>query len=242
MATQIDGLVVRQACHADLPQIGKIYLTAFPETVEQLHLEHVKLETIEEIMRIPLDAEPNGFFVAEISNRVVGYAICPSRSDQIWRAALWRGHLLRLLWRWLTGRAGIGIRSALQVLADKAHFLRAARKPGTDCPARLLSIAVTPGSHGCGIVRRLLREGLCYLRRVGAPSVRLEVRPGNKVAKHLYESLGFRRESVQTRESDSGQWQITGLKLPRGSQALEHLFITCWGSVRERVTDPAPPP
>lgn len=64
---------------------------------------------------------------------------------------------------------------------------------------------------------------------------------GKAIAAEL-DSTGARQELVQTREIGPGRWQITGMKLPRASQALEHLFITCWGSVRDRVTDPAPPP
>ena len=199
-------LLVRRADRGDLPDIARIYLAAFPETVEQLHLGRIRLEAIAEMMRIPLGAEPEGFFVAEVEGRVAGYLICAARADRIWRGALWRGHALRLLWLWLTGRSGVGLRSAAQIAADKLHFWSSSRKSGIQCPARGLSLAVDPDFHRRGIGRRLLEEGLHYLRSKKVPCVRLEVRPANDPAKRLYESLGFR--TADTIHDTRGPWEV----------------------------------
>jgi ribosomal-protein-alanine N-acetyltransferase len=199
-------LSIRVATRDDLPQVAHIYLAAFPDTVEQLGLQGIEPLAIEDILRIPLDAEPGSFLVAESGSRVVGYAICPARVDRLWRVGFSRGHLFRIAARWLTGRYGIGLRPAWLAFADKLHFLRGEHLPRARCDGRVLSIAVDPRLGRRGIGRRLLEEGLQYLRAKGAARVRLEVRPGNEPARRLYEGVGFR--TVGAVHDTRGRWDV----------------------------------
>jgi ribosomal-protein-alanine N-acetyltransferase len=56
----------------------------------------------------------------------------------------------------------------------------------------IMNLAVDPRHRGRGIGQALLREGLDYLRVLGAETVELEVRVGNEAAIKLYEKYGFR--------------------------------------------------
>jgi LmbE family N-acetylglucosaminyl deacetylase len=56
-----------------------------------------------------------------------------------------------------------------------------------------------------------------------------------------WDSRGTSKADVRSWLGGGGQWHITGLQMPRDSRARDRLFITCWGSVRDRLTDPAPP-
>jgi [ribosomal protein S18]-alanine N-acetyltransferase len=55
----------------------------------------------------------------------------------------------------------------------------------------ILNVAVRPESRGRGIGRLLVEAALSDLRSRGAAFVALEVRPSNRAALSLYESLGF---------------------------------------------------
>ena len=200
------SVTIRRAKPDDMLAVARIYLAAFPDSVEQLHLERVRPRAVADLMRIPLQAEPWSFFVADAGDRLIGYAICPAHADRIWLAAIRRGLALRMLGRWLAGRYGLGLRSAVQAMSDKIHCWRGGRRRDTECPARVLSIAVDPTAHGQGTGRQLLHEGLHYLQREGAFRVRLEVRPHNEPAKRLYESVGFR--TVGTIHDTRGPWEV----------------------------------
>ncbi len=208
---------VRQAQPTDLPGVARVYLAAFPETIEQIGARRLQSAAVEDMMRVCLRAEPEGFLVAESEGVVAGYAVCPSRSDRIWRTALREGHVAAMLWRWVTGRYGLGLRPALRLVMDKLHFWRASGVPGADCRARVLSIAVDPGFQGRGIGRRLLEAGLAYLRAREVPCVRLEVRPDNVPAKRLYEGLGF--EPAGTVHDTRGPWLVMVLRWPDDAEA-----------------------
>lgn len=74
--------------------------------------------------------------------------------------------------------------------------------------AELRTIAVDPAYHRQGIGRALLDEALQRLAERGARRVFLEVRPSNKPAQNLYDSLGFglsfvRRDYYQNPPEDA---------------------------------------
>ncbi|HEX9801516.1 MAG TPA: GNAT family N-acetyltransferase [Thermoanaerobaculia bacterium] len=58
--------------------------------------------------------------------------------------------------------------------------------------AELLRLGVAPEARGRGRGRRLLAAALEHLRAGGRPVCHLEVRAGNRPARGLYETLGFR--------------------------------------------------
>jgi len=149
--------------------------------------------------------------VVEVDGRVAGYAICPTRSGRIWRTGLLRGHLWCMFWHWITGRYGIGPGPIARLTHEKLLFWRHSDLPEADCGARILSLAVHPDAQGMGLGKLLMNAGLDHLRERGAARVRLEVRPDNAPAHHIYEKLGFR--SVGVVHDTRGAWDVMILDL-----------------------------
>ena len=158
---------------------------------------------------LALCADPEGLIVAEADGDVVGYALAAGDAKRMRRKVFWQGRWLRMLWRLLTGRYGVGWRTVRAVSADKMAFLRGARLHGTH-QARPLSLAVHPAHRSQGIGRQLFAASLDYLRTCGAQTIRLEVRPDNVPARSLYESFGF---CVRGSYEDSqGEWLVMTCK------------------------------
>jgi ribosomal-protein-alanine N-acetyltransferase len=63
--------------------------------------------------------------------------------------------------------------------------------------AHLLNISIARGFQGCGLGRCLLEHLIGVARKHGAQTMFLEVRPSNKAAIGLYESIGFNEFSVR---------------------------------------------
>jgi ribosomal protein S18 acetylase RimI-like enzyme len=229
------SVVHRTATRADLPRIAQVYLKAFANTLEDLRSPNLSAMAVADIMSACLEAEPECTVVAEVDGAIgdrsaiiVGYVIAVANTGRIPRAALAHGLPLVWLWRWLLGRYGLPWRAVLSLLGDKMRFWQAARgcavrgaiPPPTrsgrrdlrqaDCPARILSLAVDPAQQGRHIGRRLLETGLLRLRRLGCDCVRLEVRPDNQPAVHLYEDSGFQR--VGEYRDSRGPWAIMILR------------------------------
>lgn len=66
-------------------------------------------------------------------------------------------------------------------------------------------LAVKPERQGEGRGRLLLRRGLAALAAQGVSEVRLEVRPSNERAIHLYRQHGFRRERTKSEYYPDGE-------------------------------------
>jgi len=192
-----------------MADVAGIYLAAFPDSLRALGLESIRPVAVDDIMAICLDAEPEGFLVAEVDGRPAGYAICPSDAGRIQRAGL--RHLPAIAWRWVTGQYGVGLRAVARLAREKLMFWRQADLPGADCPARILSLAVHPRGQGHGLGKALMAAALDYLRAQGASRVRLEVRPDNAAARHIYEKMGFR--DVGQVHDTRGPWDVMILEL-----------------------------
>jgi len=65
--------------------------------------------------------------------------------------------------------------------------------------AHVLNVCVHPDCQLRGLGRQLMLELLSRARDRGADRVFLEVRPSNRVARHLYQSLGFREIGLRPR-------------------------------------------
>jgi ribosomal-protein-alanine N-acetyltransferase len=63
--------------------------------------------------------------------------------------------------------------------------------------AHLLNISIARDFQGRGLGRRLLEHLIVMARKHGAQTMFLEVRPSNKAAIGLYESIGFNEFSVR---------------------------------------------
>lgn len=63
--------------------------------------------------------------------------------------------------------------------------------------AHLLNISIARDYQGCGMGRSLLNHLIDVARHHGAQMMFLEVRPSNKAAIRLYESIGFNEFSIR---------------------------------------------
>ncbi len=53
---------------------------------------------------------------------------------------------------------------------------------------------------------------------------------------------GLSRSTLQATQPAPGQWRVEDVPVPGGARARGEVLVHCWGSVGDRVTDPAPPP
>ena len=188
--TQCAEITYRPARAEDLPAIAEVFAAAFPQSVSHVAGELPQLDILSDLFGMALRAEPASLRVAECAGRVAGYILAPARLSRLRRAALLHGLGLRILWRWLWGHYGVRGRALLIAAQDKLAFLRGERRFGRG-EARIFSVGVHPDFQGRGLGGGLLQAGLAYLESQGVPQVRLEVRPDNAPAVHLYEKTGF---------------------------------------------------
>ena len=204
-------VLYRNAGRSDLGAIARIFLDAFPESVEYYTGHPIGPLAIEDAFAIVFDAEPEAFFVAELNGRVVGYIVVPAGFSGILRTAVLHGHLLKMFCRWITGRYGVGLRPVWMVARNWLGLAGETRHPEAHAEARILSIAVEPGCQGLGIGSGLTKAGLDYLRSRGEKMVRLEVRPDNQPAIRVYEKYGFKITGETT--DVQGKWLVMLLDL-----------------------------
>ena len=197
----------RQVTKRDLPEIATIFLWAFHESVRHYAGKPVGERVIIDAFDICLDAEPGAFIAAVVNGRVAGYIFAPSRLSSIYHAAIWRGHIARMIWRWATGQYGVGLKPALIAARNQlAVWWHSKRDKEAASEARIFSIAVHPDFQGRHIGTGLLKAGLDYLGSRGAKRVRLEVRPENIPAINIYEKAGF-KIAGRTRDTQA-DWLI----------------------------------
>lgn len=197
----------RHARESDLQGVARVFAAAFPESVAHYFPSAPALSVVAEPFTLLLAAEPEAFYVADAgAGEVAGYIFAPSRTGRIPWVAVKGGFALRWLWRWISGRYGIGLAPVRALAANKVDFLTSARQRGMEAEARILSVAVSPDHQGQGVAGGICRVALERLDRLGASPVRLEVRPENAPAVKLYTRLGFTRRG-STRDSQ-GEWWI----------------------------------
>ena len=201
------GIVVRQGTNADLAAMAAVYIAAFPESIGHFFDQtDPPVTAVIDLLQVPLDAEPQAVLVAEKEGRIAGYCLAPAHFSRLAHTALHGGHLWRFVWRWITGRYNLGLRPLRMLALDKLRGHRERRTDPHHAEAHILSLAVHPDFQCQGIGKALLEGALAYLDNMGADPIRLEVRPANAAALHLYESHGFRTVG---RTSDSqGEWLI----------------------------------
>jgi len=200
-------LQYRSAAADDLHDIGQVFVDGFPDSVQHAGAGAGAgaARAMADIFGLAMAAEPGCLIVAEDDGQIAGYMLASGDLGRLRRTAFWQGKWLRVLWRLVTGRYGVGWRELRTVVRDKRAFAQGARMCGGH-QIRLLSLAVRPDRQGKGIGRGLIAAGLEYLRAKGARTVRLEVRPDNAPARHLYEAFGF-HECGQYSDSQ-GQWVV----------------------------------
>ncbi|MCL4401838.1 MAG: GNAT family N-acetyltransferase [Acidobacteria bacterium] len=183
-----------------------MFLAAFPESVQHYVGHAIAPRVVADLFAICLDAEPAALLVGEDDGRIVGYIFTPACLPRVFTTAIRHGHLWRMFIRWISGQYGIGIRPIWVSASNGLAFWHDAHEARLRADARVLSLAVHPAVQGQGVGGELLQRGLAYLDRQGVPTIRLEVRPENAAAIHLYQKYGFRTVG-QTRDSQ-GIWLI----------------------------------
>ncbi len=137
---------------------------------------------------------------------MVGYAIFVTSLKRIQRNALLSGTALTWAVRALTGRYDLRPSAMWRILRNKVLFVTSGQKFRTHGDAQLLNVAVNPASRGRGTATALVKAGLRIMHEAGVPEVRLEVRPGNLSAVHVYERTGW-HEAGRTRDIE-GEWVV----------------------------------
>ena len=187
---------------ADKPDIGRIarvYVEAFPESVKFFFGD----STPERVVRSPPPVSTcSGRRVAASlwrGNRMVtsrGYCIIAADEAEVralfFKNAVWLGFVKDLL----RGRIPLRLNEAARLAANGAvlllSYLVAPRNYACKAGARIFSIAVRKAARGRGLGRELLKCALAFATGKGAKVIKLEVRPENQAAVHLYRSAGFR--------------------------------------------------
>ena len=198
-------LTFRPAQPDDLPVVARVFFMAFADSVEHAGVGSGGVEAIQDLFAVSLAAERGSLIVADSDGEIVGYILATTDVARLRRAAFWQGYCLRLLWRTLSGSYDLRWRTLRILAADKWAFLRGARRWGAQ-GTRLLSLAVHPGHQSQGIGRQLIQAALEYLRNKRAQPIRLEVRPDNAAALHLYQAAGFRARGEYC--DSQGKWLV----------------------------------
>lgn len=99
-----DNLEYRKARTGDLERIARVMLEAFPESVEHYVGRRVEPAVMADVFAIALDAEPEALMVGVCDGEIAGYIYAPPDLSRVFKSAITRGHLPRMIWRWLTGR------------------------------------------------------------------------------------------------------------------------------------------
>lgn len=198
---------IQRAVAADIPAIAALFTDSFRDSV----LHHCgalpKPQAMEDVFTLVREAEPEAAMVAKTEEgRLIGYCFAPVYLPRLWIKAVSGGYIFKWAWRWLTGRYGFGLRPVKVIIMNKLTFLSSAASPSQKGDAHILSIAVDESCRGQGIARRLMEEAFVYFETREAALIRLEVRPDNLPARHLYESMGF---VYQGSTFDSqGEWLV----------------------------------
>lgn len=202
----MEGDITCRPARQDLEPIARIFVAAFSDSVKHYAGHAIRAKVMADLFAICLDTEPAAFFVAVKLNTVAGYVFAPAHFFRLSRSAFRHGHAWRIARRWLTGQYGIGLRPVLVAAKNWLSLLCEARDPALASDARILSIAVHPDYQGQGIGGLLMQCGLAYLQAQGVARIRLEVRPDNAPAVHIYEKDGFVKRG-ETRDTQ-GAWLV----------------------------------
>ncbi len=202
----------------DIRSIAKIYLEAFPESVDVFYGG----DTGERIIGIMdfgfriLWAAGCTFFVAkDSSGNPLGYCIVTSDEANINEAIFRQGLALKVAREFLAGKIKIRLteisKLAVNGLVMAVASLALSKRTSF---GRIMSIAVLKSARGQGLGRSLLRHALLHLVDEGVHAVRLEVRPENTAAYELYRAEGFSEIGV-TRDLQ-GSWVAMEKQLLKG--------------------------
>jgi len=199
--------VYATAHRKEIPEVATVFCRAFlPEIRRVLDGREPSLPMLTSLFEFLYTAEPGALLVAKADGQVIGYIYAPASLRHLWKTAFLRGYILRWVGYWLIGRYRFSFHALRTILMDKLYFVHHALKDDIEIDQRILSLGVLPERRGQGVAQELVRHALERFRTLGAEQVRLEVRPDNKPALHLYRKAGFTVKKVigDTR----GEWLV----------------------------------
>ena len=192
---------------ADIPAIAALFTASFIDSVLHYCGRLPKPQAMQDVFALVLEAEPEAAFVARLADgQLLGYCFAPAMLPNLWKKAVLDGHLLKWLWRWLSGQYGFGFYPVKIICLNKLSFLWSAITPTQASNARILSIAVAPAWRGRGVANALMTLADDYFRSRGVKKVRLEVRPDNMPAIKVYRKHGY--VDAETTADSQGPWLI----------------------------------
>jgi ribosomal-protein-alanine N-acetyltransferase len=199
--------IIARAFPADIPVIAALFTESFKDSVLHHCGRLPKPQAMRDVFSLVYEAEPEAALIARsVAGTAIGYCFAPTALPSLWLRAILGGHLLKWMWRWLTGQYGFGLHPVKIIVLNKVAFLRSAVTPAKTASARILSIAVSPQWRGRGVAGALMGEAMKYFRSRGSVRVRLEVRPDNASAIKVYHNFGF-TDAGFTHDSQ-GPWLI----------------------------------
>ena len=202
----------------DILSIAKIYLEAFPESVDFFYQGDTGGRVIRIVdlgFRILWDAGCRFFVAKDSSSNLLGYCVVASDDADLNKAILRRGLALKVAREFTTGKILIRFTEILRLAANGLVMAVASFSlPKRTSFGRIMSIAVCKRARGEGLGRKLLRKALQWLADEGVKAVRLEVRPLNHAAYELYRTEGFSEIGV-TRDLQ-GSWVAMEKELLKG--------------------------
>jgi len=190
-------VTVRSAAQVGGPRaiaarMATLFLASFPDTVRAMFGDRPpRPEAMTDFFTFVVRTEPEGVQLALAGDGIVGYAITLASMSRLSARAALTFAWVPWVVRFLGGRYGLSLGALPGIARSKVAFARSFR-PSDRVAAQVLSLAGDPAWRGHGVARALLEGGLDYLRRQGAPRVKLEVLDDNTSACHLYETFGFR--------------------------------------------------
>jgi ribosomal-protein-alanine N-acetyltransferase len=183
---------IERAQITDIPAIAALFTDSFKDSVLHHCGRLPKPQAMQDVFSLVYKAEPKAAFVARTAGgNIIGYCFAPTALKCLWVKAVFRGHLLKWFWRWLTGKYGFGLYPVKVIVMNKLSFLRSAFTPNKVADGRILSIAVAGDWRGRGVAGALMTAAVDYFRSVGTRLVRLEVRPDNAPAIRVYHNHKF---------------------------------------------------
>jgi len=209
MSKSTEHIQITQTTPGQIPAMADIFMVSFADSVRYVFGDRTPtLAPVRDVFSFIVAEEPQACLAAyyRTPDQVRGYILAPLNMQQLWWKAFSRGYLLRWGIRLVKGSYNLGPRSILRIIQDKLCFAwETSRSVYRNC-AQILSLAVAPDARGQGVGTALLESALRILKQRGARQVKLEVRPDNLAAHHLYSKFGFR--SVDTMSDARGRWSI----------------------------------
>lgn len=188
-----------------LDAVVDIFAAAFYDSISFFTPLDLKIKVaLKDFFQLLLSVFGSGFMVAVEKGQVLGYIVMAPDIRRLWLAAILSGFFLKLAARTIGRTYGVSLATIYKIVKNKLYYMRF--EIATDSCGQLLSIGVAPEHQKKGIGRKLIAAGISYLIAHDVSRIKLEVRPNNASATHLYTDFGFR--PVGQAKDLQGNWII----------------------------------